>query len=88
MLDHVRVGCACGAFRTLAIVAAVVAASTPASAGDAVHVRLRGASHIDAQGVRVDGNAMQLRGAVLDDADMPIDKGAVVVTFARAAAPT
>ena len=67
--------------------AAVAAIGADARAGDAaLHVRVRGASRIDAQGVRVDGSAMRLRGTVLDDASSPIARGAVSVTFARAAA--
>ncbi len=85
MLGHVRLGPACGIAWALVVAANSAAGAGPS--GDALHVRVRGASRIEAQGVRIDGNAMLLRGAVLDDANAPIAKGAVSVTFARAATP-
>jgi len=84
MLRLVRVGRACGIAWWVAL-----AANPAVSWGaDAPHVRVRGVSRIEAQGVRIDGSAMQLRGALVDDANAPVTEGPVSVTFARASTPT
>jgi hypothetical protein len=94
MLGHVRLAPACGVVTACAIVLAANSAAKgapgaePGAGESALHVRVRGASRIEAQGVRIDGSAMQLRGSLVDDANMPIAKGPVTITVARAGTPS
>jgi hypothetical protein len=73
--------------RSLVAIALLAAAPTFAHA-DGVHLRLRGAARIDAQGVRADGGDLIVRGVVTDDAGAPLADGAITIAIARASAPS
>ncbi len=74
-------------FRALAIAAALAGAPSVAEA-DGLHVRLRGAARIEAQGVRADGGDMLVRGVLTDDAGAPLADAALTIAIARASAPS
>jgi hypothetical protein len=68
--------------------AAAALLSMSAAAAEPVHVRLRGAARIDAQGVRGDGGDLIVRGTLTDDAGAPLSEAALTVSIARAASPS
>jgi hypothetical protein len=78
-------GCVRGARRYVPMfagaTAAVIALHGEAHA-DSLHVRVRGASRIEAQGVR-DSGAMKLRGVLVDDASAPLAREGVELAVSR-----
>jgi hypothetical protein len=77
-------------WRAGAAIVALASASAwagAAEAADGVHVRLRGAARIEAQGVRAEGGDLLLRGVLTDDANAPVMEGSITMTLARAATP-
>jgi hypothetical protein len=81
-----RRGLAASAWTAALALLAVSFASISANA-EPVHIRLRGAARIEAQGVRGDGGDLIVRGTLTDDAGAPLAAAALAISIARGSSP-